>query len=74
MNANHPDYVSWLGNNAVLFNPLTPDEQREHDYLYWERIGILCGSDKPTPEQEAIARVEANSWLRESRLRDICNG
>lgn len=30
----------------------------EQNYRYQERLGILCGSDKPTPEQEEIALMD----------------
>ena len=62
------DYPSWLGKNAVLFNPMTEDEQREHDYRVDERLGVLAEGQAPTPERERIARDEANRWLLESRL------
>lgn len=38
----------------------TTDLQSEHRYRYEERLGMLCGGDKPTPEQERIATTEAN--------------
>ncbi len=34
----------------------------EQTYRYEERLGILCGDAKPTPEQVAIARNEALAW------------
>lgn len=68
-------YVSWLGKNAVLFDPqqrmnpyqMTAAEQREWWYRKEERLGILCGSDEPTAEQVEIAQGEANRWLKLSR-------
>lgn len=32
-------------------------------YRYKERLGILCGADTPTPEQEEIARREADAFM-----------
>lgn len=63
-------YISWLGKNAVLFDPRekgTIERQREWEYLVTERLGILCGADTPTPEQIALARSEADAWFKESR-------
>lgn len=37
----------------------------EWRYLYEERLGILCGADDPTLEQDAIARTEANARILE---------
>jgi len=50
-------------------NAWTRDELvAEWTYRYEERISILCGSAPPTPEQEALARAEADEAVR--RLRD----
>jgi len=47
----------------------TKDElAAEWRYRREERIGILCGSATPTPEQEALARAEADEAVR--RLRE----
>jgi len=41
-------------------NPMTPTElQAEYDYRVTERIGIMCGTDDPTPGQRAEAEREA---------------
>lgn len=32
---------------------------------YWTRIGILCEDQDPTPEQRAIAFVEATQYVKE---------
>lgn len=32
----------------------------EWQYRYTERLGLLCGTDSPTPDQKAIAIKEAN--------------
>jgi hypothetical protein len=37
----------------------------EQKYRYEERLGILCGSDVPTKEQERIAWEEALAWADE---------
>lgn len=50
---------------------LTPDELRDWMYVYRERLGILCGSAKPTAEQREIAEVNANSWLNDKREEEI---
>ena len=44
-----------------------PDEEfdYERDYRYTERLGILCEDRAPTPEQEHIARTEADAWRKE---------
>jgi hypothetical protein len=40
---------------------MTEDELKsEWRYRYEERLGILCGSDKPTPEQIKMASDEAD--------------
>ena len=46
----------------------TADEQAEWQYRYLERIGMLCGTDNPTAEQNAIAKAEADAWLEEQPL------
>lgn len=35
----------------------------EKRYRYEERIGMLCGSDEPTPEQRQIADREAREVI-----------
>jgi hypothetical protein len=39
--------------------------QAEWDHLYHTRLGILCEDRVPTPEQEQIARTEADAAVRE---------
>ena len=42
---------------------LTPDEIRREWLVVKEtRMGILCGTSDPTPEQPAIAVTEADDW------------
>jgi len=49
--------------------PWTEDELAvEWKYRYGERLAILCGYYTPTPEQEALARAEADEAVR--RLRE----
>lgn len=36
----------------------------EADYRHAERLGILCGSAEPTPEQRKIADEERAEFLR----------
>jgi hypothetical protein len=48
--------------------PFTKSElEAEHRYRVQERLGILCGSAEPTPEQLAIATMEADEWLFQAR-------
>jgi len=48
--------------------PRTEDQlAAEHAYRMTERLGILCGSATPTPEQEALARAEADEAVRRLR-------
>ena len=35
----------------------------ECEYQYQERLGILCGSEPETPEQEEIARKQVVEYL-----------
>jgi len=35
----------------------------EWKYRYEERLGILCGAETPTEEQESIARREADGAI-----------
>ena len=42
--------------------------EEEKRYRYEERLGILCGDWQPTPQQEAMARREADSWERARML------
>ena len=39
---------------------MTPPPDPEWHYRYTERLGILCGSSEPTPEQIEIAKREAD--------------
>lgn len=43
---------------------MTYDQQTEWNYLYHERIAILCGTNEPTPEQDRIARDEADAAIK----------
>lgn len=42
--------------------------REEWKYRYEERLGILCGSAEPTPEQILIAKEEADADLRDREL------
>ena len=64
-------YVSWLGKDAVLSDKRegqkcqpTP-EQVEWRYRLEERLAILCEDRKPTQEQFAIAKSEADAWFKQ---------
>ena len=37
--------------------------QSEHDYRVNERLGILCGSDSPTPQQLDMSTRDADETL-----------
>lgn len=50
---------------------LTKSELIDWIYVYRERLGILCGSAKPTAEQCEIAEANANSWLKDKREEEI---
>lgn len=62
-------YISWLGRNAVLFD----EQERAHakylqdewKYRVEERLGILCGTDKPADEQLLLAQREADQWVKD---------
>lgn len=43
---------------------MTPSDKAEWDYVYTERLGHLCGKDKPTPDQEALAKADADAAVR----------
>ena len=43
---------------------MTPEEQTEWNYIFQERIGIMCGDGEPTDEQKAIARKEADEHIK----------
>lgn len=45
---------------------MTFDQEREHRYRLTERLGILCGSATPTPEQERMAKQEADQWVKDN--------
>ena len=45
--------------NNTMENQTSLEE--EHAYLMTERLGLLCGTDTPTPEQELVARTEADA-------------
>lgn len=40
---------------------------REWHYRYEERLGILCGTAEPTPEQDKIASDEADAAVKALR-------
>lgn len=42
---------------------MTPAEiEREINYQYLERIGMLCEDHIPTPEEEAIAKAQCDEY------------
>lgn len=42
----------------------------EWNYRVQERLGILCGTDEPTPEQREMAEKDANNAIRELKRED----
>lgn len=42
---------------------MTAEQQKEWEYRYQERLGILCEDREPTEEQKRIAKEEADAWL-----------
>ncbi len=42
--------------------PTPPGLSEEAAYRYHERLGILCGTAEPTPEQHLIALLEAREY------------
>lgn len=49
--------------------PTPPDNlSPEAAYRYQERLGILCGSDEPTEEQNSLALLEALQYERQEAL------
>jgi hypothetical protein len=46
---------------------LTPQQRAaEMDYLYHERLGMICEDREPTAQEEKQARAEAESLLNEN--------
>ena len=50
---------------------MTTDQQTDWNYLYHERIGIMCGTGEPTPEQERYARESADEQIKQQTEREI---
>jgi len=54
--------------------PQNPWPDEEFDYerqvILETRLGILCEDRVPTPEQELIARTEADAWRKEHEHQD----
>lgn len=48
--------------------PIPDNLSPEAVYRYHERLGILCGSDKPTEEQHSIALLDALQYERNQEL------
>jgi hypothetical protein len=46
----------------------------EKAYRRDERLGLLCGSDEPTPSQVNQAELEADLWESRLLLKRILNG
>lgn len=53
---------------------MTAEQQAEWDYRYQERLGILCADQEPTAEQKAIAKAEADEWVRQDSLKINLSG
>lgn len=51
---------------------MTPDQiKAEKAYRIEERLGMLCGAGKPTPEQMRIAVEEAQQWERDYKALSV---
>jgi hypothetical protein len=70
-------YIGWfsawfpLWTSALHLLPpemkLTPQQRAaEMDYLYHERLGMICEDREPTAQEEKQARAEAESLLNEN--------
>lgn len=47
---------------------MKPDPYKaEYDYILNERLGMMCGTDKPTPEQLEAAEKAALAYVRQCR-------
>ena len=47
---------------------MTEEElQKEYWYRVEERLGVLCGTDPPTPEQWKLAQDEAQETINQLR-------
>lgn len=47
---------------------MTAEAYTEYLYRYNERLGILCGSSEPTPEQIEMAKKQAEEDVKEIGL------
>ena len=45
-----------------IIRPAPPNLSPEATYRYHERLGILCGTAEPTPQQHLIALLEAREY------------
>lgn len=45
--------------HQCIRQPAPPNLSPEATYLFLERLGMLCGTSDPTPEQHRIALLEA---------------
>jgi hypothetical protein len=50
---------------SVFARTLNAVDLNEWNYRVTERLGIMCGTDEPTPEQLTLAQEEADDALRE---------
>jgi hypothetical protein len=37
------------------------------NYIFIERLGLLCGDSEPSPEQIATARQDADNYVKERK-------
>ena len=59
MNPRHPSTATL---HQCIRQPVPPNLSPEATYRYHERLGILCGTADPTPEQHRIALLEAREY------------
>lgn len=46
----------------IIKHPAPANLSAEAAYRYYERLGLLCGTADPTPEQLRIALLEAREY------------
>ena len=52
---------------SIETNGQSRAEWLEHSYLIDERLGMMCGSMKPSERQIQIAKIEADAWAAKQR-------
>ena len=44
-----------------------PADREEWDHIFKNRLGELCGANKPSDRQIQIAKIEADEWAAKQR-------